>query len=471
MLFVVSGCATVDQSVFVGKYSERQQESRSDLFLLDNNTFCYTFMGGSLNIVTAGSWTTSNEEKNTVVLKERESDKNIHPAQGQQLNRLDNKISIVVDGYSIADINSAVFAISKDETPPSKFRPLLPKHNNTGRAYYSFPLFIPDDTKYFYVGSLEKNPNNEANRLQVTQYKIGNNDTIRIAFNNLRNRLPTPFNAQLIDNSLQLNGQHFSQKTELNQQEQQTVSKYCVAQEPLPKSNQKELEWTTLTRNKTLYFSEESITNKPYFNKNDNKEARKSNGLNALVKDEKNLLEQQYNKANQDITTYNEFLTTAEKLLKIEQRQSIYIKDISIKSAQLLVNTIAHGKVKAAEQLFNAYVTTIYPLIKESTNKQVQYSVLVIASQGTILYGATRDKAILTTVLDTLLGSDFNIETTNNATLAYNLACIHSLNRNKPDMLKAIKAARKMNKTTELFMKDGDFAFYRTDKDFLASIR
>jgi hypothetical protein len=464
MCFLLSH-AYATEEVFVGKYSASERESLSELYLLNNNTFCYVFMGGSLDLMLAGTWQKSDQHKNTIILKETKTNNVIHPAQAQQLNRLDNKISITINGYSLVDVNTAVFGFSKGDTPPTTLRPLLPKNNNTGRANYTFPLLSPSSAKYFYVGHID---HKNKKILQVTQYAIGDNDTIRIGFNNSQESMfPEPSFAQLIDNNLHLNGDYFSPKTGLKQQMQNEVYKHCIAQ----KNDVIDSEWSTLSPTKTLYFNKNAVKGEPYFNENDGEEARQENGISTLILNEKKLLESHFQQTKKDLTNLDDLLTISLDLLQIKQRKNIYAPLISLKLSQILINTINQGNINSAEKQFNAYTTQVYPLIKDSTNKQVQYSVLVMASQGIIIYGKNSDKEIFHTVLNTLLGPNFNIETTINPTLAYNLACIYALNKNKPEMLIAIRAARKMKKPTELFLKDSDFSFYQKDNDFLAAIR
>lgn len=470
-VFILIDCLIVkaqaaEQSAFVGKYKKSDHESLSELYILNDKTYCYVFMGGSLDLIRSGSWEVSNKHKNAIVLSDKNIDSSSHLARGQKFNRLDNKISISINGYSLHDVNTPVFAFSKSNTPPSKFRTLLPKNNNVGRASYSFPLISPDDAKYIYLGSIVDSDKNSTQQLQITQYKIGSNDVLQLGFDNQQNMLPQTMYAQLIDGKLNLNGESIGTKSKLKQRMIDEVKEHCI------KANDQEenSEWTILKPSDTFYEEQSVIIDKPYFNENDSEEAKRENDISALIKDEKQLLEIHYQNAQQDLKSFNEFLSISKNLLLRKKRKNIYIEDINMKLSQLLVNTNQFGKVDSAIEQFNAYALDIYPLIKDSTNKQVQYSILVMASQGAVIYGITRDETILTTIFNTLLSENFDIKTTNNPTLAYNLACIYALTKNKPEMIKAITAARKMKKPTEQFMKDGDFAFYLTDNDFLAAI-
>lgn len=456
---------------FAGLYKKKDRESLSELYILEDNTFCYAFMGGSLDLMVAGTWQKNKQQKDSIVLKETKIDKDIHLAQGQQLNRLDNKISITINGYTLRDIDSPVFAVSQDDTLPTKFKPLLPKHNRTGRATYAFSLFSPAEAKYFYLGNIDTSGSNNMSQLQVTQYEIANNDTFQIAYDTRKSRLPQTFNAQFVLGKLLINGEPTDSKTELFPAMVKAVKKQCINPATQQQENEEQIGWVTLKPSNHFYLDTNMISNDPYFSKDDGDQARRLNGINELIEDEKKILALNYEKAKKDLSAYNELLVVSKELLQRENRKDIHIVDINLKLSQLLVDTLRVGEIKSAKEQFNAYATQIHPFIKDSTNRQAQYSILVMASQGAIIYGATRDKTVFTTIFDTLLGGEFDIETTTNSTLAYNLACIYSLTKNKAEMLKAITAARKMNKKPEQFLKDGDFAFYLNDSDFLATIQ
>ncbi|PKG38858.1 MORN repeat-containing protein [Psychromonas sp. Urea-02u-13] len=460
----------IDKSAFLGLYKTSNNETRSELYVLEDNTFCYTFMGGSLNLMVAGSWEQNKQQPNKIQLIETKLDNNIHLAHGYYFNRLDNKISVTINGYNLDDINTPVFALSQDNTPPTTFRPLLPQHNNIGRSTYAIPLFSPAEAKYFYLGSIETSSTDNVSQLQVTQYEIGSNDTFQIAYDTKKSRFPKTFDAQLTAAGLLINDTPTDSKTNLFPAMVTAVKDQCI--NPVKQEESDEtIKWATLTASNRFYLDESIISQTPHFSKDDGDEARRANGIHELIEDEKKLLAFHYEKAKKDPAAFNELLFVAKELLQREDRKNIYMTDINMKLPQLLVNALQHGDIKSAKEQFNAYNKQIHPLVKDSTNRQAQYAILVVASQGAVIYGATRDEAILTTLHDALLSVDFDIKTTKNATLVYNLACIYSLSKNKPEMLKAITAARKMNKKSELFLKDGDFAFYINDSDFLSAIQ
>ena len=59
------------EAKFVGMYVQRDVDSQAQLFLLDDYTFCFTFMGGSLDLIKAGRWKSEKNESAIHIQEER----------------------------------------------------------------------------------------------------------------------------------------------------------------------------------------------------------------------------------------------------------------------------------------------------------------------------------------------------------------------------------------------------------------
>ncbi|RKF12804.1 hypothetical protein DBZ36_20285 [Alginatibacterium sediminis] len=457
---------------FVGKYSSSERETLAELFLLDDQSFCFVFMGGAVDAKIAGAWKVIDQEESTIELQQTQVEANPHQVRAKLSQRVDKKISIVIEGYSTRDINSPVFAFSKDNQFPQQFRALLPANNSVGRSKYALPLITPADAKYFYLGSETSSNNDGSSEITVSQFKIGLFDTFQLGFNPQPDMIPESFIAQLNAEGLQFENEFFSAKGELDEATITSVTQQCINAKPQTTNPLAENSpWTMLEPSNVTYITDNNINSDPYFGPDDPEFARQGNGTTALVAYEKQLLESYYIEAKSSSEALGKFLTFSKALIAIEPRYTIYASDLGMKLSQLLVDANSKGDLDSAELIFNTYANDVFPRVKDIDDQQIQYSVSVIASQGLIIYAVGDNKAVLSTVVDTLLGPDFDFVNSRNPTLVYNLACVHSLNRNKAQMLKAVKAARTMDKPREQFMKDGDFAFYLEDSDFLAAIQ
>ena len=101
-----------------------------------------------------------------------------------------------------------------------------------------------------------------------------------------------------------------------------------------------------------------------------------------------------------------------------------------------------------------------------STAKTNHY---IVISQSLAVALRTGDLVLQKGVLK-MLGENFDINTTKNPTLVYNLACYYAINNKKEAMLVAVKKSRNMGKTAKQFLADTDFKEYYDDEDFLTAL-
>jgi hypothetical protein len=207
MLIVFSShTQAIQESDFVGMYTQRGMESQAQLFLLDDNTFCYTLIAGSLDLIKAGRWKKITGEA-TIKLEEVRPNDQIYPAYGKNLDRLGAPmVSINIDGYTLSNAHSPVFALTSTDTQPSTFRPLFPSERSTWSGTYSLPLMAPDKAKYFFIGDVEVNKFGKPLQLRMTQYKIENFDTIRIGYNEMQANPAMKATASLNNSVLDMGG-------------------------------------------------------------------------------------------------------------------------------------------------------------------------------------------------------------------------------------------------------------------------
>jgi hypothetical protein len=71
---------TPAETPYVGGYTQGSVDSRAELMLLDDNTFCFSFMGGSLDMLAGGHW---KAEGDGVRMQEVRQDVSAFPAFGK----------------------------------------------------------------------------------------------------------------------------------------------------------------------------------------------------------------------------------------------------------------------------------------------------------------------------------------------------------------------------------------------------
>ena len=161
-----------------------------------------------------------------------------------------------------------------------------------------------------------------------------------------------------------------------------------------------------------------------------------------------------------------EALVRIKELSKTKEFTQEYVPSIVL----YLATKISNKGVNLDEgyQIIHIYNDYVFPFIDlNNTTEMIIYNHSVIASQGLVAGIIGKNDKITSIVINTLLGTNFDISTHNNGTLAYNLACFYALNNNKSELLVATQRARELGKPIEQFTKDTDFTYYRKDSDFL----
>ncbi len=159
------------EASYTGGYTKSDMESVSQLMILEDHTFCYLFMGGSVDLAAVGYWKLNSNQGAGIVLNEVRLQTQIFPVYIKKAKSEDNKVRFIFDGYSMSNANRAVFTISKTDNIPTQFRPLFEEGQSYWREEYELPLMDAGDIKYFYLGFVEVDRFDNPLKLQVFQYK------------------------------------------------------------------------------------------------------------------------------------------------------------------------------------------------------------------------------------------------------------------------------------------------------------
>src|SRR5690606_6996222 len=147
---------SADDSTYVGIYSKSEMDSLSQIALLEDHTFCYGFMGGSLDLLAAGRWQIAEGKQPGIVLHEVRANSVLFPVLVQQTKQQDGMIHFDWAGYSLAEANGPVFATAAEGMQPTVFRPLFDEDKYSWAETYSFPPVDKGEATYFYIGQIEE---------------------------------------------------------------------------------------------------------------------------------------------------------------------------------------------------------------------------------------------------------------------------------------------------------------------------
>jgi len=224
--FAAAQALTEAEKPYVGGYTQGSVDSRAQLMLLDDNTFCFAFMGGSLDMLAGGRW---KAEGNGVRLEEVRQIGSVFPAFGRAA--VEQKASVAFDfhGSSLSDATSPVFATSGDEALPTTMRPLFNADHNGWSSSYKLPPMPAAQVRYFYMGDVEGDDMRQPKRLRVVQYRRGDVNMLRVGYNRAFGSPPLDLRATLKDDEvLHVDGRRFGVRKELPEKALQRIRTACI---------------------------------------------------------------------------------------------------------------------------------------------------------------------------------------------------------------------------------------------------
>lgn len=470
------------ESAFVGSYHHSDEDSASQLFVLDDHTFCYTFMGGALDLLAAGRWKPTDKPTASIRLEEIRPTQEMFPVFASTLGRQGGFVEFTFDGYSFSQAHTPVFAISSTDAAPAVFKPLFPPGKSQWAQAYVLPPVVRENAKYLFVGDIEVDAHNKPLRLRVSQYALGTQDTVRLGFDQSQARPLLQMTARLKKGVLFVDGSQFGAKDGLSPQTIQEVRETCIAPAlaaeqisgaklNVARDNGAVEPGGVLTPIKHFSLSPTTVQGGPVFGDDYQSADTDGDPVAALMAAETAQINTAFQSAMDNPKMLDNFLQTAKTIAEIQPRIGKHAATLVPRYAELMVKITASGDLAASERMLHFFIDFIAPQIQRLPDRDAQYSATVIASQGIIIAAAKNSSQLGERVHAKLLGSSFDIHTTQNPTLIYNLACYYSLQNQKPAMLDAVRQARLRGKPTAQFMEDKDFQNYWADPEFLNAVK
>jgi hypothetical protein len=186
----------------------------------------------------------------------------------------------------------------------------------------------------------------------------------------------------------------------------------------------------------------------------------------------KEKLKASYQKAYDDSSQLGGFLSQVKFLSKEPNYVDKYLAKVTYYTTKLVLHfNNDSSSYKASQKLINFYAEYVFSyidLLEKSKSTTTNHAIIV--SQAIPVSIFLNDIAMQQLIFDSLLGQSFDISQSDSGILAFNLACLYALNKEKSLMLTAIKRARELGKKAKQFLNDGDFKYYYQDDDFLRVI-
>lgn len=260
-----AGAVTPAESGYVGEYRGGSVDTVAQLALLDDNTYCFAFTGGALDMVAAGRW---KAEGSGIRLQQVRQEHPLFPAFARQVDAQGAMVEFDFHGYTLSNARAPVFAFSADDKLPATLRPLFTEDNNQWSENYKLPLVAADAVRYFYLGDLvEDESSRKPPVVKVVQYRLEGGNAVRVGFDQLQAMPLMDQRAELKGEVLFLSGSRLGQRRPLNPDILKAVRSGCIdpalkpdVPRPLKEGQSKPLEPV-----KIFTVSPSAIQGKPFF--------------------------------------------------------------------------------------------------------------------------------------------------------------------------------------------------------------
>ncbi|MDD5548752.1 MAG: hypothetical protein PHI79_04030, partial [Sulfurovaceae bacterium] len=186
----------------VGSYTNRTVDTISHLAILPDKTFCFSYMGGNLDLLLAGNWKMQGDN---IILQEVRQPQDMYIVIGLSESNTKDRV-VKISGRTLSYATGTIFGISEDDKMP-KMKLILEENYNGFYENYPFALsnnkneniFIGFPIKYFADDKIE---------YKIYSFKLDtpNANSFRVFFNRDAIRHNFELNATFKNNKLILDG-------------------------------------------------------------------------------------------------------------------------------------------------------------------------------------------------------------------------------------------------------------------------
>lgn len=175
-------------------------------------------------------------------------------------------------------------------------------------------------------------------------------------------------------------------------------------------------------------------------------------------------LESAYQHAEQDPGRLAEFMDVSTRLVSKNADAPYYARTMAYYSSKLILKGLEDDNAEFALSVFNHYVDKVFPYTGSD-----HYQTNIIGNTLSLAMVHSLDE-VADKVFHTLLGQDFDMTAIDNPLVLYNLACYYALDKQKQNMLTAIRQGLLHGREPGKYRTDPDFSAYLQDADFIKAL-
>lgn len=222
--------AKAAQPEYAGSYTRGSVDTMEQLVLLEDHTFCYAVMAGSLDMLAGGRWQDAADPAGGIELREVKPERSVFPAIVNEAYAEDGKVSFDFHGYSFSDAALAAFAVSDNDRPPAVMPPLFPEEKSGWSSSYALPAIETSKARYFFIAHAIQDEDNDRqpHALSVTAYALEGSGQVRIGFDRVQAMPPLNLRAALHEGELLVQGDSFGHRDALTPDLADAVRRDCI---------------------------------------------------------------------------------------------------------------------------------------------------------------------------------------------------------------------------------------------------
>lgn len=229
--YLLAATASAAPPTYPGTYSSGGVDSVQQLVLLEDHTFCYAVMAGSLDLMAGGHWQDAVNPADGIELQEVKAKRTVFPALLSEASADKGKVSFDFHGHSFSAAELAAFSFSDSDTNPVTMRPLFPEDKNGWSPSYALPSMDAEKARYVFLAHAvpRSYDNQQPDGLSVTVYSLeAMGGEVRIGFDRVQAMPALRLHAQLLDDELSLQGEPFGNREPLTADLADAVRRDCI---------------------------------------------------------------------------------------------------------------------------------------------------------------------------------------------------------------------------------------------------
>lgn len=218
----------------VGYYLSVTADAYAELYVLNDQRFCFRMVGGSLDLMAAGVWEVKDGR---AYFTEMKPPNPLFHIIAQKSQIPEGKIQISLFGHALSHANAPVIGFSPTQSGPFKLRRLFPNEKTSWSSRYTLPEMSREGANYVAIGGMKEGIEEDAGATSINDYHLeifqipARMNEVRIGYDRNQAKEPIEFSMPLSPDGkkkIDMLGQFERSETPLTPELERKVKTQCV---------------------------------------------------------------------------------------------------------------------------------------------------------------------------------------------------------------------------------------------------